>query len=301
MVLFTSPVWLHDSGSSKEAASTKCGWWYFVWSKITSPKDGTQTSCHLICNWKLAKLLGCTKVQVLDSCGKAIQLTFWYTIATIEPKKIIHKVLQENHPSLSDHQIGNVAGHVKQPFKYHPNPAGCLAKDMAPTFDRPHLIRINQLQKPWPVVGVNTHKAFVTVGTSYWYTIICVVCVCVCRCVSDLQVKSHSCQANHLPAQIKCPSGWLGSIIYQPSNIPSTMSTCFLPNQVDEFWNHFVQLKHGCHLAVPKPSFLGSGTLRNHGKLWKTIITIISFFILLLSKYYSSPPPPPSSSSSPSH
>ncbi len=27
-------------------------------------------------------------------------------------------------------------------------------------------------------------------------------------CVSDLQVKSHSCQANHLPAQSKCPSSW---------------------------------------------------------------------------------------------
>ena len=128
-------------------------------------------------------------------------------------------------------------------------------------------------------------------------------------CVSDLQVKSHSCQANHLPAQIKCPSSWCERSFnvaeiyhYRPSNIPSTRSTCFLPNQVDEFWNHFVQLKHGCHLAVPKLSFLGpgSGTLRNHGKL-RTIITIISFFILFLSKYYFSPPPPPSSSSSPSH
>ena len=97
MVLLTPPVWLHDSGSSKEAASSKFGWWYFVRSKITSAKDGTQTS-HLILQLKVGR----------KNCQHAPKSKFLilYLIQLIHCnyQKKLHKVLQQDHPSLSDHQ-----------------------------------------------------------------------------------------------------------------------------------------------------------------------------------------------------
>ena len=151
MVLLTPPVWLHDSGSSKAAASSKFGWWYFVRSKITSPKDGTQTS-HLILSMKVGR----------KNCQHAPKCKFWilYLILTDtqlqlpknntqsppreSPTIIVWSATPQKKVTKKTQKLATLS--CQTSIKYHPH--SCLAKDMAPTFDRPHLIPTNQLQQP---------------------------------------------------------------------------------------------------------------------------------------------------------